>query len=97
MHHRVNKSEFESRQRFYRCGKLQGNVNDVEIASEDDLMWVRSVHGCGNVSSPYLDLGFDLPSDPDASLPLLLEAKNDGLSLPSDGLGCRLLPVRDES
>lgn len=42
---------------------------------------------------PYLDLGFDLTSEPDASLlPLLLDAKNEfDFSLP--GLGTRLLPA----
>lgn len=41
----------------------------------------------------YLDRGFDLISEPDASLPLLLDAMNDDLSLPSDGLGTRFLPA----
>lgn len=45
--------------------------------------------------SPYLDLGFDLTSEPDASLPLLLEAKNEGFSFPRDGLGTRFLPVNE--
>lgn len=41
----------------------------------------------------YLDRGFDLISEPDASLPLLLDAMNDDLSLPGDGLGTRFLPA----
>ena len=42
----------------------------------------------------YLDRGLDLPSDPDASLPLLLVPKNDEVfSFPSDGLGTLPLPV----
>lgn len=43
----------------------------------------------------YLDRGLDLPSDPDASLPLLLVPKNDEVfSFPSDGLGTLPLPVQ---
>lgn len=46
---------------------------------------------------PYLDLGFDLTSEPDASLlPLLLDAKNEfDFSLP--GLATRPLPAKERS
>jgi hypothetical protein len=57
-------------------------------------MWVqKSCLKFGHFS--YLDRGFDLPSDPDASFPLLPEEKNDDedFSLPNDGLGTRFLPV----
>lgn len=67
-----------------------------EMKRTDDVMRER-VQG---TERPYLDLGFDLTSEPDASLlPLLLDAKNEfDFSLP--GLATRPLPANkkyDES
>lgn len=44
----------------------------------------------------YLDLGFDFPSEPEASFPLLLDEKKDvdDFSFPRDGLGTRFLPAQ---
>lgn len=47
-------------------------------------------------SSAYLDLGFDLTSEPDASFPLLLDDEkndDDDFSFASNGLGTRPLPA----
>lgn len=54
------------------------------------VMWV-----CKYLMFSYLDLGFDFPSDPEASFPLLFEEKKevDDFSFPNDGLGTRFLPV----
>lgn len=81
--------------RFEFLHKLQVNQkhDNVDVGWRTCVKGIRDV-GAVLISAVYLDLGFDFTSEPDASLPLLPEARNEDFSV--DGLGTRFLPERSE-